>query len=82
VAEPRLEALLLAVAAGSGAAVLPAAAAARCTLPGVRLIALDDAGAWSESAVLTQPDADSLATAAFLRAASAAMPRPALRLAA
>lgn len=82
VAEPRLESLLLAVAAGNGVAVLPAAAAARCAVPGIRLIELQDRHAWSESAVLTRPDAESLATGAFLRAVAAAQPRPALTLAA
>jgi hypothetical protein len=92
VPEPRVESVLLAVAAGAGPAVLPAAAAERYAIPGVRFVALEDGESAFESAVLTHPEASDLGTAAFVSAVSrfAAMPvraparpvRPALRLAA
>jgi len=88
--EPRVESVLLAVATGAGPAVLPAAVAERYAFPGVHFVPLEDRGAGFETAVLTHPDADGVATAAFLRAAvhfssaslASAAPRPALRLAA
>jgi DNA-binding transcriptional LysR family regulator len=64
-AEPRVEAVLLAVAAGGGAAILPAPVAERYAIPGIRLADLDGAEP-VESAVLTLPETDSLATQAFL----------------
>jgi DNA-binding transcriptional LysR family regulator len=93
VTEPRVESVLLAVAAGAGPAVLPAAVTERYAIPGVRFVPLEDGDSAFESAVLTHPDADNLATAAFLRAVGcfAGSPaitrqadgaRPALRLAA
>jgi DNA-binding transcriptional LysR family regulator len=93
VSEPRVESVLLAVAAGAGPAVLPAAVTERYAIPGVRFVPLEDGDSAFESAVLTHPDADNLATAAFLRAVGrfAGSPattrqadggRPALRLAA
>jgi DNA-binding transcriptional LysR family regulator len=93
VPEPRVESVLLAVAAGAGPAVLPAAVTERYAIPGVRFVPLED-GAGFESAVLTHPEADNLATGAFLRALArftiapepreleAGTARPALRLAA
>jgi DNA-binding transcriptional LysR family regulator len=88
-AEPRVEHALLAVAAGAGMALLPQSAAERHVAPGVRFVALDRAEAAFDSVVLTRPDTDNLATAAFLRAmAQAARPsqapaaRPAISLAA
>ena len=91
--EARVESVLLAVAAGAGTAVLPAAVADRYAIPGVTLVPLEDGDGAFESAVLTHPDTDNVATSAFLRAVShltAAQERgrsretgrPALRLAA
>jgi len=93
VPEPRVESVLLAVAAGAGPALLPAAVTERYAIPGVRFVPLEDGDSAFESAVLTQPDADNMASAAFLNAlarfavSTAARPeadagRPALRLAA
>ena len=88
-AEPRVEHALLAVAAGAGMALLPQSATERHVAPGVRFVALDRAEAAFDSVVVTRPDTDNLATAAFLRAmAQAARPsqaapaRPAISLAA
>ena len=94
VPEPHVESVLLAVAAGTGPAVLPAAVTDRYAVPGVRFVPLEDGAAGFESAVLTHPDADNVATVAFLRALArfttvpesregeAEAVRPALRLAA
>jgi DNA-binding transcriptional LysR family regulator len=68
--EPRVEAVLLAVAAGAGAALLPASVAQRYATPGVRLVDLFDAEPAFEAAVLTRPDHDSLAIQRFLHAVS------------
>jgi DNA-binding transcriptional LysR family regulator len=68
VAEPRVEHALLAVAAGSGIALLPESAAERHLAPGVRFVALDRAEPAFESAVVTDPDTQNLATVGFLRA--------------
>jgi DNA-binding transcriptional LysR family regulator len=76
-AEPRVEAVLLAVAAGGGAALLPAAVSERYAAPGVRMIDLAPAEPAFETAVLTQPDTEHLATHAFLRAVSRAARPPA-----
>ena len=65
-AEPRVEAVLLTVAAGGGVALLPASITERYAAPGVRLVALTGAAPAFESAVLTHPDSDHLATHAFL----------------
>jgi DNA-binding transcriptional LysR family regulator len=90
--EPRVESVLLAVAGGAGAAVLPAAVADRYAIPGVSLVPLEDGDGAFESAVLTHPDTGNAATAAFVRTVShltaaqqqsnRAADRPALRLAA
>jgi len=94
VGEPRVESVLLAVAAGAGPAILPAAVTERYAVPGVRFVPLEDGDVAFESAVLTHPDAENPATAAFLRAVARFVPatgaddadaraaRPALRLAA
>jgi DNA-binding transcriptional LysR family regulator len=80
-AEPRVEAVLLAVAAGGGAALLPASVGDRHAVPGVRLVELLGAGPTLESAVVTRADSDELSTQAFLRAVThAAKPAPALGL--
>jgi DNA-binding transcriptional LysR family regulator len=80
-AEPRVEAVLLAVAAGGGAALLPASVGERYAVPGVCLVELVGATPTLESAVVTRTDCEHLSTQAFLRAvAHAARPRPALGL--
>jgi DNA-binding transcriptional LysR family regulator len=66
--EPRVEHVLLAVAAGAGLALLPHSATERFASPGIRFVALEAGKAMLRSAVLTHPDTDSLATLAFLRA--------------
>jgi DNA-binding transcriptional LysR family regulator len=66
--EPRVEHVLLAVAAGAGPALLPEAVTDRFAAPGVRFVALATDEPVLRSAVLTRPDTDSLATLAFLRA--------------
>ena len=68
--EARVEAVLLAVAAGAGVALLPAAVMQRYAAPGVRLVELDGLEPAFETAVLTQPDTESLALHGFLRAVS------------
>jgi DNA-binding transcriptional LysR family regulator len=94
VPEPRVESVLLAVAAGAGPAILPAAVADRYAIPGVSFVPLEEGGSALETAVVTHPDGASLATTAFLRAVARYSPapqsrtadtgsdRPALRLAA
>jgi DNA-binding transcriptional LysR family regulator len=67
-AEARVEAVLLAVAAGGGAALLPGAITERYAAPGVRLVELAGAQPAFECAVLTNPDSEHLATQAFLHA--------------
>jgi DNA-binding transcriptional LysR family regulator len=68
VPEPRVEAVLLAVAAGAGVAVLPAAVAETHSIPGVRFIPLADGEAALESALLSHPDSSDLPTARLLSA--------------
>jgi len=68
VAEPRVEHALLAVAAGSGPAILPESVADRYATPGVRFVPLAGDRATLQTVALTGPDNGSLATAAFLRA--------------
>jgi DNA-binding transcriptional LysR family regulator len=65
---PCIEEVLLAVAAGHGLAVLPEAVADRHAMPGVRLVPIGDAAAAFRVALVTRPDADHLATHAFVRA--------------
>jgi len=68
--EPRIESILLAVATGAGAALLPASVGQQYATPAVRLVELADVEPVFESAVITHPDNDNLATHAFLRAVS------------
>jgi DNA-binding transcriptional LysR family regulator len=68
VAEARVEHVLLAVAAGRGIAVVPECVSERVVMPGLRFVPLEGTQGLIRKAVLTRPDADSLATAAFLRA--------------
>jgi DNA-binding transcriptional LysR family regulator len=89
VGEPNVEHALLAVASGVGIALLPESAAERYVAPGVRFVPLEGVEPAFESVVLTDRDANSLATAGFLRAldrasSSKAVPasRPAVSLAA
>jgi DNA-binding transcriptional LysR family regulator len=74
-AEPRVEFVLLAVVAGAGAALLPASVIERYAIPGARLVELADTEPVFESAVLTHPDTDNLATLALVRALSRAAQR-------
>ena len=79
-AEPRVDAVLLAVAAGGGAALLPASITERYAAPGVQLVELTSSAPAFESAVLTHPDSEHLALHAFLRSLGRAIrPQPALR---
>jgi DNA-binding transcriptional LysR family regulator len=81
--EPRVEAVLLAVAAGGGAALLPASISERYAIPGVRLVELAGVEPAFESAIVTRPDADHISTQAFLHAVvRAGKPAPALPIAA
>jgi DNA-binding transcriptional LysR family regulator len=68
IAAPRVEDVLLAVAAGRGIALLPESVVERFTFPGVRFVRVAMAGPAFELAVVTRPDADDLATHAFVRA--------------
>jgi len=68
IAEPRLEHVMLTVAAGAGIGLVPDPGAGRSVMPGVRVVGLEDSGAAVRSAALTRHDTDSFATAAFLRA--------------
>jgi DNA-binding transcriptional LysR family regulator len=78
VGEARMEHVLLAVAGGRGMAVVPESVSERCVMPGLRFVPLEGGEGVIRKAVLTRPDADSLATAAFLRAlAQAWRPRAA-----
>jgi DNA-binding transcriptional LysR family regulator len=68
VSEPRVEQALMAVASGAGIALLPESVTERFTMPGIRFLPIDGAPAAFESAVVTRPHTESLATLAFLRA--------------
>jgi DNA-binding transcriptional LysR family regulator len=70
VAEPRVEHVLLAVAAGAGLALLPAAVTERYASPGVRFVPVEDAEPLVQNVLLTHPDGQTLATAALQRALS------------
>ena len=70
VPEPRVEHVLLSVAAGAGMALVPDSVAERCTIPGLRFVPLHDVGAAFQSVVLTHPDSEDIATMSFLRALS------------
>ena len=75
-----LEPALLAVASGTGMALLPASAAERYLAPGVRFVALADPQPTVTVAVISRRDTTHLPTAAFLRAITHAAPRtPATR---
>ncbi|HEY2479425.1 MAG TPA: LysR substrate-binding domain-containing protein [Solirubrobacterales bacterium] len=65
---PDVEQALLAVAAGSGIALLPESAAERHAAPGVRFVALDPPRPSFTAGVVTRREHDHLPTAAFLRA--------------
>lgn len=71
VAEPSLEHLLLAVAAGAGAALLPASAARRYVTPGVRFLPLASPSPTCEVVLISHPEDTSIATSAFLQLAGA-----------
>jgi DNA-binding transcriptional LysR family regulator len=80
-AEPRVEAVLLAVAAGGGAALLPMSVGDRHAVPGVHLVELLGEEPTLESAVVTRADSEHFSTQLFLRAVThAAKPKPALGL--
>jgi DNA-binding transcriptional LysR family regulator len=70
VPEPRVEHVLLSVAAGAGMALVPDSVAERCTVPGLRFVPLHDVGAAFQSVVLTHPDSEDISTLSFLRALS------------
>jgi DNA-binding transcriptional LysR family regulator len=61
---------LLAVAAGTGIALLPESVGERHVAPGIRFLPLHGAEPAFETVVLTDPEAENLATGAFLRALS------------
>ena len=67
IGSPRAEDVLLAVAAGTGMALLPESVAERYMLRGIRFVPLAGASPAFRTAVLTHPEAQDLATAAFLR---------------
>jgi DNA-binding transcriptional LysR family regulator len=69
VGEDRAEHVLLAVAAGQGMAVVPESVSERSVMPGLRFVGLEGAEPLRK-ALLTRPDSDSLAVAAFMRALS------------
>jgi DNA-binding transcriptional LysR family regulator len=71
-AEPRVDQALMSVATGAGMALLPESAAGYFAAPGVRLTLVQTPAPVLSTAVVTRPDADDLATAAFLRALSRA----------
>jgi DNA-binding transcriptional LysR family regulator len=68
---PNVEHLLLAVAAGSGAALLPESAARRFAIIGVRFLPLSAPSPTCEVVVISHPEHTSIATSAFLQLAHA-----------
>ena len=76
VAEARVEDALLAAAAGTGPAVLPASVSQRYATPGVGVVPVADNRARFRMAALSRPDDGSVATAAFLRALECATRTP------
>jgi DNA-binding transcriptional LysR family regulator len=70
VSEPRVEHVLLSVASGAGMALVPDSVAERCTVPGLRFVALAGVGPAFQSVVLTHPESEDIATMSFLRALS------------
>jgi DNA-binding transcriptional LysR family regulator len=74
---PRVEDLLLSVAAGSGTAIVSESVAERYASPGVRFVPVEGDEPTVETAVLTRPDDPNLGTQAFLHALmQAAKARP------
>jgi DNA-binding transcriptional LysR family regulator len=73
--DSRVVQALMTVATGAGTALLPESAAAHYAAPGVRFVRIHTALPVIDSVVVTRPDADDLATAAFLRALSQAASR-------
>jgi len=71
VSEARVEAVLLGIASGGGAALLPAAAADRRTLPGVRIVEVSDAEPRVEAGVTTSHKVESLALHQFTHVVTA-----------
>jgi DNA-binding transcriptional LysR family regulator len=71
-AEPRVEHVLLAVAAGAGLALLPESVVERYATPGVRFVPLEGTERAIECVVLAHRDTQTLATAAFLHAVNRA----------
>jgi DNA-binding transcriptional LysR family regulator len=65
---PRVEDALLAVSAGAGIALLPESVTERYASPGIRFVPVETEAPAFQNAVLTHPNADSMATGAFLRA--------------
>jgi DNA-binding transcriptional LysR family regulator len=70
VPEPRIEHVLLTVAAGAGMALVPDSVAERCTVPGIRFVPLAGVGPAFQTVALTHPDTEDIATLSFLRALS------------
>jgi len=64
--EPRIESVLLGVASGGGVALLPAAAAARRTLPGVRIVEVAGANPELEAGIAIHPESSRLGVRSFL----------------
>lgn len=71
-AEPRVDQVLMTVATGTAMALLPESAAAHYAAPGVRFTTVQTPVPVISTVVVTRPDAEDLATAAFLRALSRA----------
>jgi DNA-binding transcriptional LysR family regulator len=66
---PNLEHLLLAAAAGAGAALVPESTARRYAISGVRFLTLSPPARPCTVVILTRPDNTKFATSAFLRLA-------------
>jgi DNA-binding transcriptional LysR family regulator len=66
--EPRVELALLAVSAGGGIAILPESVSGSVSVAGVRLVPLAADQPIAETAVVTRPASDDLATKAFTNA--------------
>jgi DNA-binding transcriptional LysR family regulator len=66
--EPRVELALLAVSAGGGIAILPESVSGSVSVAGVRLVPLAADQPIAETAVVTRPASDDLATRAFTNA--------------
>jgi DNA-binding transcriptional LysR family regulator len=73
--EPRIESVLLGVASGGGLAMLPAMAAERRALPGVRIVEVVGAEPGLEAGVTTHRDADLLALRSFVHLLDGAVKR-------